>query len=132
MGHVLRDLGMLLVALGAGAGPVGALVALLNLRDRREAALFRVACGAFSSEAVRSDVAIRVRCGLLGRGGVVAVDLRACSPAELWTAMTRLRRVLPPSARLRIEGTMGRSLRTRLTVERLDAPPAGMGSYAAS
>ena len=132
MEHALRDIGMLVMALAAGAGPVGALLGLLNLRDRRQAELFRVACAAFSSEAVRSDVAIGVRCRLLGRGGVVAVDLRACSPTEFWGVMGRLRAVLPPSARLRVQGTMGRALRTRLTVERLDAPAAGMGRAAAS
>jgi hypothetical protein len=132
MEHALREVGMLVMAFLVGAGPVCALLGLLNLRDRREAALFHVACGAFSSETVRSDVAIRVRCRLLRRGGAVAVDLRACSPAEVWGAMARLRAVLPPSARLHVQGTMGRSLRTQLTVERLDAPAAGMGRAAAS
>ncbi len=131
MEQALRDVGMLLMALGVGAGPVAVLAALLNRRDRREAVLFRVACGAFSSEVARSDVAIRVRCRLLRSGGVVAVDLAACSPADVWGTMTRLRAVLPPAARLEVRGTMGRSLPARLTVERLDRRVAGVGSYAA-
>jgi hypothetical protein len=132
MEHALRDVVILGVALAAGLGPVGLLIGLLNRRDRREAALFRAACSAFSGEAIRSDVAIRVRCGLVGRRGVVVVDMRACSPAEVWGAMADLRRLLPPSARLRLEGTMGRSLRTCLTVDRLDAVPAEAGRFAAS
>lgn len=132
MEHALRDVVILGVALAAGLGPVGLLIGLLNRRDRREAALFHTACSAFSGEAIRSDVAIRVRCGLLGHRGVVVVDMRACSPAAVWGAMADLRRLLPPSARLRLEGTMGRSLRTRLTVDRLDAVPAEAGRFAAS
>jgi hypothetical protein len=122
MDQALRDVGFLVVALTAGVGPVAVLIGLLNRRDRREAALFRAACAAFSAQALRSDVAVRVRCGLVARRSVVSVDLRACKPAELWEAIARLRQELPSSARLRLDGTMGRAVRTRLTVERVDAP----------
>jgi hypothetical protein len=122
MDQALRDLGILVVTLTVGVGPVAVLIGLLNRRDRREAALFRAACAAFSAQALRSDVAVRVRCGLVARRSVVSVDLRACTPAEFWEAMTRLRQELPSSARLRLDGTMGRAVRTRLTVERVDAP----------
>jgi hypothetical protein len=121
MDQALRDLGILVVTLTVGVGPVAVLIGLLNRRDRREAALFRAACAAFSAQALRSDVAVRVRCGLVARRSVVSVDLRACTPAEFWEAMTRLRQELPSSARLRLDGTMGRAVRTRLTVERVDA-----------
>jgi len=124
MEHALRDVVVLGVVLAVGVGPVGVLIRLLNRRDRREAALFRAACAAFSGEAIRSDVAIRVRGGLVTPRSVVIVDMRACSPAEFWEAMTQLRRLLPPSVRLRVEGTMGRSLRTRLTVDRVDVAAA--------
>ncbi len=132
MEHALRDVVILGVTLASGVGPIGLLIGLLNRRDRLEAALFHAACSAFSGEAIRSDVAIRVRCGLFTPRSVVIVDMRACSPAECWEAMTQLRRLLPPSARLRLEGTMGRSLRTRLTVDRLDGTPAEVGRFAAS
>ncbi len=136
MEQALRDLAVLVVVLAVGVGPVGVLIALLNRRDRREAALLRAACAAFSAQTLRSDVAVRVRCAVLSRRSVVTVDLRACTPAEFWEAMTRLRQGLPPSARLRLDGTMGRSLRTRLTVDRVDAagelahvPVGGIAAY---
>jgi len=135
MDQALRDVGFLVVTLTVGVGPVAVLIGLLNRRDRREAALFRAACAAFSAQALRSDVAVRVRCGLVARRSVVSVDLRACTPAEFWEAMTRLRQELPSSARLRLDGTMGRAFRTRLTVERVDGPAelvrASVGGIAA-
>jgi len=122
MEQALRDVGIFVVALVVGVGPVALLIGLLNRRDRREAALLRAACAAFSAQALRSDVAVRVHSDLLTRRGVVTVDLRACTPAEFWEAMTRLRQGLPPSARLMLEGTVGRAVHTRLTVDRVDAP----------
>ncbi len=120
MEHALRDVALLAVSLVFGLGPVAALVALLNRRDRREGALFADACGAFSGQTLRSDVAIRVRCGLISRRALVTVDLRIWSREEIWDAMTRLRCRLPPWVRLRLDGTMEPALRTRLTVERVE------------
>ena len=123
MGHALREVAILVVSLAVAVGPVAVLIGLLNWRDRRETALFNAARSAFSAQALRSDVAVGVRCGLLSPRSVVTVNLRACPPGELWEAMTRLRQRLPASARLRLDGTMGRApFRTRLTVERVDAP----------
>ena len=123
MEQALRDLAVLVVSLAVTVGPVAVLIGLLNRRDRREAALLSAACSAFSGQALRSDVAVGVHSGLWSRRSVVTVDLRACAPGELWEAMTRLRQRLPASARLRLDGTMGRApFRTRLTVERVDAP----------
>jgi len=135
MEQALRDVGVFVVALATGVGPVALLIGLLNRRDRREAALLRTACAAFSAETLRSDVAVRVRCGVLSPRSAVTVDLRACTPVEFWDAMTRLRQGLPSSARLTVDGTMGRAVHTRLTVDRVDAPAelarARVGSIAA-
>jgi hypothetical protein len=136
MEQALRDVAILVVSLAMAVGPVAVLIGLLNRRDRREAALFNAACGAFSAQALRSDVVVGVRCGLWSRRSVVTVDLHACAPAEFWEAVTRLRQGLPASARLQLDGTMGPTpFRTRLTVERVDAPAelvrASVGSIAA-
>ncbi len=120
MEHALRDVSMLAFSLVVGVAPVVALVVLLNRRDRRDAALFADACGAFSSQALRSDVAIQVCGRLFSRRAVVTVDMRIGSREEIWDAMTRLRRRLPPRVQLRVDGTMEPALRTRLTVERVD------------
>lgn len=121
MDHALRDVALLALSLTLGVGPVAALAGLLNRRDRRQAALVASVCGTFSGQALRSDVAIRVRCALFSRRAVVTVDLRVWSREEIWEAMTRLRRRLPSSVQLRLDGTMEPALRTRLTVERVDA-----------
>lgn len=121
MEPALRDVSMLAFSLGVWVAPLVALIALLNRRDRREAALFADACGVFSSQSLRSDVAIQVRGRLFSRRAVVTVDMRTGSREEIWDAMTRLRRRLPPWVQLRLDGTMGPALRTRLTVDRVDA-----------
>ena len=103
-----------------------ALIALLNRRDRRCAALLARASTAFSGEALRSDVAVRVECRLFTPASVVTVEMRVWSSDAIWDAVTRLRRALPASARLRIDGILEPALRTRLTVDRLE-PAARLG-----
>jgi hypothetical protein len=125
-----RELTLLVVALALGVGPFATLIALLNLRDRRCAALLARASAAFSGEALRSDVAVRVECRLLTPRSVVTVDMRVWSREAIWEAVTRLSGVLPASARLRIDGTLEPALRTRLIVERVE-PAARLGLKAA-
>jgi hypothetical protein len=133
MGEPLRQVGVLLVVLALGVGPVAVLIGLLNRRDRREARLFARVCEGLSPQAMRSDVAVRVRCAILGRRSVATVDMQGCAPAQVWEAMARLRGLLPPAVQLRLEAPVDRSLRTRLTVERVDAggevaPARGLAS----
>jgi hypothetical protein len=119
----VREVTLLVVALALGVAPFGALIALLNLRDRRCAALLARASTAFSGDALRSDVAVRVECRLFTPASVVTVEMRVWSSDAIWDAVTRLRRALPASARLRIDGTLEPALRTRLTVDRLEPAP---------
>jgi hypothetical protein len=121
MEQALRDVSQMAFSLVVSLAPVVALVVLLNRRDRRERALFADACGAFSSQALRSDVAIRVRCRLVSRRALVTVDMPLWSRDELWDCLTRLRRRLPPRVQLRLDGPMEPALHTRLTVDRVDA-----------
>jgi hypothetical protein len=111
MEHAFRDVAMLLVALGVGTGPIAALVALLNRRDRRATDLLIRVSAQFSGVALRSDVAIGVRCAVLGRRARVTVDMRACSPDAIWEALSRLRRALPLRVAVRV-------------VSRLDTEPS--------
>jgi hypothetical protein len=122
MDEPLRQVAVLGAAVMAGAGPVALLLVMLNRRDRRQARLFVAVCEGFPSEELRSDLAIHVRCGLLGRRAVVTVDMRGCAPRQVWEATARLRGLLPPVVQLRLEGPVDQSMRTRLTVERVDSP----------
>jgi hypothetical protein len=126
----MREVTLLVVALALGVAPFAALIALLNLRDRRCAGLLARTSAAFSGEALRSDVAVRVECRLFTPRSVVTVDMRVWSRDAVWDAVTRLRRVLPASARLRIDGTLDPALRTRLIVERVE-PARRLGLRAA-
>jgi hypothetical protein len=126
----MREVTVFVVALVLGVAPFAALIALLNLRDRRCAALLTRASASFSGEALRSDVAVRVECRLFSPASVVTVDMRVWSSEAIWDAVTRLRRALPASARLRIDGMLEPALRTRLTVERLE-PAQRLGLRAA-
>jgi hypothetical protein len=56
--------------------------------------------------------------------------MRVWSSDAIWDAVMRLRRALPASARLRIDGMLEPALRTRLIVERLE-PAQRLGLRAA-
>ena len=80
----MREVTLLVVALAIGVAPFAALIALLNLRDRRCAGLLARASAAFSGEALRSDVAVRVECRLFTPRSVVTVDMRVWSSDAVW------------------------------------------------
>jgi hypothetical protein len=90
-----RELASLAGSVLFGVGPVALLLALLNGRDRRAAALLERACAALPSATVRSDVAVSVDYPLLAGGGVVTLDMGAASPQQMWSALQHLRRALP-------------------------------------
>jgi hypothetical protein len=110
-------LATLVAALALVVGGLGALLALLNRRDDRQARLVAVAAAQFTPMTLRSAVAIRVRCAVLSARTTVVVDMGPGDAAELWAAVARLRAALPSAVRLRIEGEIGRSLPARLTVD---------------
>jgi hypothetical protein len=85
-------------------GPLAALLALLNHRDRRAEALFRRVADQLPGEALRSDLAVGVRCALWSRAATVRLDLRGTPSTGLWETAARLRSALPRWVRLEVEG----------------------------
>jgi hypothetical protein len=118
---VLTNVLSLIVACVVGVGPVALLAVLLNRRDRRAQALFHQVASQLPAEAVRSDVAIGVRCGLLSRRATVRLDLGRAGSAHVWQTAARLRRELPAWVRLEIDGHLDGPLAAprpvRITVE---------------
>jgi hypothetical protein len=111
----------LIVACVVGVGPVALAAALLNRRDRRARALYREVASQLPSEALRSDVALDVRCGLVSRAATVRLDLGRASSPSIWEIATRLRRGLPAWVRLEVSGQVDGPLAAprplRITVE---------------
>jgi len=98
-------------------GPVMAFIGLLNWRERRESALHTSVLKQFATREIRGRIAIQVRCGLFSRPGIVTVDMWTCSRDEVWDAITRLGRHLPPGARLVVNGSVDPQFPARFTVE---------------
>jgi len=102
--EALMQVGGLVLMVGMTYGPVVALLGLLNLRDHRQSRLL----GSVMQRLPRRDfggrLAVHVRCALLSPRGVVTVALRACSRDEVWEAVARVSRSLPPQVRLVVDG----------------------------
>jgi hypothetical protein len=79
------------------------LFALLNRRDRHQARVFSLVAGQFSGEVLRSDIVIEVRSALLAGSAMVRVDIRH-DGGQVWPAIERLGRTLPPRVRLVVTG----------------------------
>jgi hypothetical protein len=124
MDELARNVAALVVVMAAGVGPVATAILLLNRRDRRAAALMGLVTGALPPVAVRSDLAIAVRSGLVGPWSTVTVDMRMSTPEDVWDAIGRLRRVLPRHVALRVVSRIGRQRPAALTARRLG--PAGL------
>ena len=111
----------LLVACVLGVGPIVLIAALQNRRDRRAQRLFHEVASQLSGEALRSDIAVDVRAGLLSRRATVRLDLGRASSAHIWETVTRLRRALPASVRVEVdghvEGPLAMPRPIRITVE---------------
>jgi hypothetical protein len=111
-------------------GPVAVALLILNRRDRRQAALATEAYRLFDAEALRTDVVVETRCGLLGGAGHVTVDMRGASREAVWDAVVRLRRGLPAAVRLVVLGPVAPARPARITVEwpqpRASNSPAGL------
>ena len=118
---VLANVLSLIVACVAGVGPIALLAVLQNRRDRRARALFHEVASQLPSEALRSDVALDVRCRLLSRGATVRLDLGRASSPHIWEIATRIRRALPAWVRLEVDGHVDGPLAVprplRITVE---------------
>ena len=118
---VLTNVLSLMVACIVGVGPIALVAVLQNRRDRRARALFHEVASQLPSEALRSDVALDVRCGLLFRGATVRLDLGRASSSDVWETTARLRRGLPAWVRLEVDGHVDGPLAVprpvRITVE---------------
>ena len=118
---MLADLLSLIVACVAGVGPIALLLALQNRRDRRARTLFNEVASQLPPEALRSDIALDVRARLLSRGATVRLEVGNASSPQIWETAAGLRRGLPASVRLEVEGRLDGTLagprQVRLTVE---------------
>jgi hypothetical protein len=118
---VLANMLSLVVACVAGVGPVALLAVLQNWRDRRAEALFHEVARQLPADALRSDVALDVRCRLFSRGATVRLDLGRVSSPYIWEMAARLRRELPSWVRLEVDGHVDGPLAVprpvRITVE---------------
>jgi hypothetical protein len=101
---ILANVLSLLMACLAGVGPVVLLAVLQNRRDDRARALFHVVASQLPSEALRSDVALDVRCRLFSRGATVRLDLGHAPASHIWETAAELRHELPAWVRLEVEG----------------------------
>jgi hypothetical protein len=106
----------LIVACVVGVGPVALLALLLNRRDRRAQGLVQAVATQLPAEALRSDVALGVRCGLLSRRATVRLDLGRAASSEVWEMAARLRRGLPAWVRLEVDGHVDGPLAARRPV----------------
>jgi hypothetical protein len=100
----LAEMLSLVVACVVGVGPVALLAVLQNRRDRRAEALFHEVARQLPGDALRSDVALDVQCGLLSHGATVRLDLGRVSSPHLWETTAQLRRALPSWVRLEVDG----------------------------
>ena len=118
---VLADVLSLLVACVLGVGPILLIAVLQNRRDCRARRLFHDVASQLSSEALRSDIVVDVRAGLLSRRATVRLDLGRASSAHIWETVTRLRRALPAAVRIEVDGRVDGPLAVpgpvRITVE---------------
>src|SRR5262245_43361520 len=118
---VMANMLSLLVACVVGVGPVVVLAALQNRRDRRAEALFHEVARQLPADALRSDVAVDVQCGLLSHAATVRLDLGRVPSPHIWEMAARLRRELPGWVRLEVDGHVDGPLAVsrplRITVE---------------
>jgi len=102
----LLQLGGLLLMVGMTVAPVVVLLGLLNRRDHRESRLLGRVMKALPPRQFGGRLAVHVRCALLSPRSVITLDMQACSRDEIWQAIARLSRSLPPGVRLLVDGTV--------------------------
>ena len=124
---VLTNVLSLMVACVVGVGPIALVAVLQNRRDGRARALFHEVASQLPSEALRSDLALDVRCRLLSRGATVRLDLGRAPSSHIWETAARLRRGLPAWVRLEVDGHVDGPLAVprpvRITVESPEPEP---------
>lgn len=119
----LMVVGRLTVFLALTLGTPLVWLALLNLRDRRQASVLHAVLREISSRELLGRVAVRVRCGVLSRRCVATVSILACSRNEIWEIMARLSGRLSPQVRLEVTGPVDRQFLATFTVKTTSGPP---------
>jgi hypothetical protein len=114
---MLTELTRVLLGGALTFGPVSALLALLNRRDRRAAQLREAVLSQLPPRELRGLVGIQVHAGLFTRRGVVRLDMLACTRDQIWDVVPRLARTLPPHVRLQVNGAVDRRLTTTFTMQ---------------
>jgi hypothetical protein len=117
MVHMLMEVTRIVLGSAITFGPVVVLLSLLNRRDRRTSQWRDVVLSQLPWHELRGLVGIQVHAGVLTRRSVVRLDMLACTCGQIWDAVLRLSRVLPPHVRLAVNGTVDRRLTTTFTLE---------------
>ena len=114
--EALMQVGGLVLMVGMTYGPVVALLGLLNLRDHRQSRLLGSVIQRLPRREFGGRLAVQVRCALLSPRSVVTLDMRTCSREEIWQAVARLSRSLPPGVRVLVDGTIDPRFPTLVTL----------------
>ncbi len=126
--EVTMQLGRFFGMVGFTMGPLLGLLLLLNSRDRRQGRLLDLMLDLTPRE-LCDRIVFEVRCSLLSRRSLVAVDMCSCSREEIWKAIGRWSANLPAMVRLQVNGRVDRDVPAVFTVETggrrtLCCPPA--------
>jgi hypothetical protein len=117
MVHMLMEVTRIVLGCAITFGPVVVLLSLLNRRDRRTSQLRDAVLSQLPLYELRGLVGIQVHAGVLTRRSMVRLDMLACTCDQIWDAVLRLSRMLPPHVQLAVNGTVDRQLTTTFTLE---------------
>jgi len=104
MGELLMRVAELSVGFLSMMGPLVLLMVFLRLRDQRESILYAAVMKQLNLPDLRGLFAVKIRCRVFPRRGIVTVDLWNCPKEQVWETMIRLSTHLPPEVRLVING----------------------------
>ena len=124
METLLLNLGKLLVGFLCIVGPIVFLMALLRVRDRREASLALTVLRELNSPDLRGLFSVNVVSRSVGSDSVM-IDLWGCSREQVWDAVERLSAKLPSHVQVEVNGVSGDRLRSAWTLtvnRRFDTP----------
>jgi hypothetical protein len=103
MDALLLNIGKLLAGFLCILGPIAFLLALLRVRDQREAALTLTVLRELNSPDLRGLSTVKVERRSIGKDRVV-IDLWGCSRDQVWEVMEKLSAKLPSHVRVEVNG----------------------------
>jgi hypothetical protein len=112
----VRQLLTLGLAVGAVTAPVGALLLMLALRDRREDRLLGLVAPEIAR--LRGAVGLEVRCAAFRPAARVVLHTWLCAPEERWSVWLRCAQAVPPGVQVVTEAPLGPGLVGRLVARR--------------